>query len=76
VRDYGMGEKAADMARAARTTGFAYGHYGDTYLPFGLSVSKPEWVRRTVDAVPGLSFVLMNERGWFDHHDVWTYRVS
>lgn len=76
VEDYGMGAKATDMALAARRTGFAYGHYGETYDPFGLSVSKPEWVRSTVAAVPGLSFVLMNERGWFGHHDVWTYQVS
>lgn len=76
VRDYGMAEKATDMALAARRTGFAYGHYGDTYDPFGLSVSKPEWVRSTVAAVPGLSFVLMNERGWFGHHDVWAYQVT
>jgi SAM-dependent methyltransferase len=76
VRDYGMGAKAATMAETARRTGFAYGHYGHTYDPFGLSVSTPEWVRSTADAVSGLSFVSMSERGWFDHHDVWTYQVG
>ncbi len=76
VGDYGMGEKAIDMAHAARRTGFAYGHYGDTYDPFGLSVSHPDWVRSTVAAVPGLSFVSVNPRGWFGHQDVWAYQVS
>ena len=76
VGDYGMGAKATDMALAARSTGFAYGHYGDTYDPFGLSVSKPEWVRRKIDAIAGLTFVSMKSRGWFGHHDVWTCQAS
>jgi hypothetical protein len=75
VGDYGMGPKAADMARAARSTGFAYGHYGDTDSPFGLSVSAPEWVRATGDAVSGLDFVRFAPRGWFGHQDVWAYQV-
>jgi SAM-dependent methyltransferase len=76
VGDYGMGEKADDMALAARRTGFAYGHYGDTYDPFGLSVCTPEWVRSTVAAVSDLAFVSFSRGGWFDHQDVWTYQVS
>jgi SAM-dependent methyltransferase len=73
--DYGMGPKAADMAGAARRTGFAYGHYGDTDGPFGLSVSAPEWVRATAGAVSGLDFVRFAPAGWFDHQDVWAYQV-
>lgn len=75
--DYHMGKKATAMAAAARRTGFAFGHYGDTPEdPFGLSVSTSEWVRRKVAEVPGLTFVLFDREGWFGHHDVWTYRVS
>jgi SAM-dependent methyltransferase len=73
--DYGMGAKAADMARASRSTGFAYGHYGDTDSPFGLSVSAPEWVRATADGVSGLDFVRFAPAGWFGHQDVWAYQV-
>lgn len=75
VGDYGMGDKATEMADAARRTGFAYGHYGDTDDPFGLSVSTPEWVRSAVTAVSGLAFVSFSREGWFGHQDVWTYQV-
>lgn len=74
--DYGMGEKATEMADAARGAGFAFGHYGDTEDPFGLSVSTPEWVRETVAALDGLAFVSFSREGWFGHQDVWTYQVS
>jgi SAM-dependent methyltransferase len=73
VRDYRMGLKANEMSRVARETGFAFGHYGDDAGPFGLSVSSPEWVRKTVGRVPGLKFVLHHPCGWFGHHDVWTF---
>jgi SAM-dependent methyltransferase len=73
--DYNMGEKATAMAVAARRTGFAFGHYGDTDDPFGLSVSTPEWVRDRVAAVSGLAFVSFSREGWFGHQDVWTYQV-
>jgi SAM-dependent methyltransferase len=76
VGDYGMGDKATVMADAARRTGFAYGHYGDTDDPFGLSVSTPEWVRSTVAAVSGLAFVSFRREGWFGHQDVWIYQVN
>jgi SAM-dependent methyltransferase len=76
VGDYGMGRKATDMADAARRTGFAYGHYGDTDDAFGLSVSTPDWVRSTVAAVSGLAFVSFSREGWFGHQDVWTYQVG
>jgi SAM-dependent methyltransferase len=75
VGDYGMGSRATDMADAARSTGFAYGQYVDYDSPFGLSVSAPDWVRATVDAVSGLDFVRFAPMGWFDHQDVWAYRV-
>jgi SAM-dependent methyltransferase len=74
--DYGMGDKAAGMAQTARRTGFAFGHYGDTKDPFGLSVSSPGWVRRTVAAVSGLAFVSFSREGWFGHQDVWTYQAT
>jgi SAM-dependent methyltransferase len=74
--DYGMGSKAADMARAARSTGFAYGRYEGHDSPFGLSVSAPDWVRATADAVPGLDFVRFAPEGWFGHHDVWAYQAQ
>jgi SAM-dependent methyltransferase len=74
--DYGMGDKAAEMADAARRTGFAFGHYGETNDPFGLSVSGPEWVRSTVAAVAGLAFVSFSRQGWFGHQDVWTYQAK
>jgi SAM-dependent methyltransferase len=73
--DYGMGVKATEMAATARRTGFAFGHYGDTNDPFGLSVSAPEWVRATVADVSGLAFVSFSREGWFGHQDVWTYQV-
>lgn len=76
VGDYGMGDRATEMADAARRTGFAYGHYGDTDDPFGLSVSTPAWVRSEVAAVSGLDFVSFSREGWFGHQDVWTYQVS
>jgi len=74
--DYGMGDKAAEMADVARRTGFAFGHYGDTDGPFGLSVSTPEWVWNTVATLSGLAFVSFSREGWFGHQDVWTYQVS
>ena len=74
--DYGMGAKATEMAATARRTGFAFGHYGDTPDPFGLSVSAPEWVRNKVATVSGLAFVSFSKEGWFGHQDVWTYQVS
>ncbi len=74
--DYGMGNKAAAMADTARRAGFAFGHYGETEDPFGLSVSMPEWVRDTTDAVPGLTFVSFSREGWFGHQDVWTYQAN
>ena len=74
--DYGMGEKASEMAETARRTGFAFGQYGDTNDPFGLSVSSPEWVRNSAAAVPGLAFVSFSQEGWFGHQDVWTYQVD
>lgn len=76
VGDYGMGEKAPEMARVARRTGFAYGHYGDTDIAFGVSLSEPEWVRSTVAAVSGLDFVSFSPKGWFGHQDVWAYQTS
>ena len=76
VSDYGMGDKAAEMAETARRTGFAFGHYGDTDIAFGLSVSEPEWVRSTVADVSGLAFISFCRAGWFDHQDVWTYQVE
>jgi len=75
VGDYGMGPKAVDMAGTARSTGFAYGHYGDTDIAFGLSVCEPEWVRNTIGAVSGLDFVRFAPAGWFGHQDVWSYQV-
>jgi hypothetical protein len=63
------------MADAARSTGFAYGHYEGHDSPFGLSISAPDWVRATADAVSGLDFVRFAPAGWFDHQDVWAYRV-
>jgi SAM-dependent methyltransferase len=74
--DYGMGDKATEMADTARRTGFAFGHYRETKDPFGLSVSAPQWVRSTADAVAGLTFVSFSREGWFGHQDVWTYRVD
>jgi SAM-dependent methyltransferase len=74
--DYHMGKKASAMADAARRTGFAFGHYGDTQDPYGLSVSTPEWVRSKTAEIAGLTFVSFSREGWFGHHDVWTYRAS
>jgi SAM-dependent methyltransferase len=76
VRDYGMGGKATEMADAARRTGFAFSHYSDSDLTYGLSVSAPEWVRSTVANISGLTFVSFSPEGWFGHQDVWTYQVS
>lgn len=73
VGDYGMGSNAKEMATAARESGFAFGHYGDDNGPFGLSVSRPTWVRKTVGRVAGLRFVMHHPRGWFQHQDVWTF---
>lgn len=74
VGDYGMGATASDMARRARSTGFAFGHYGMDRGPFGLSVSTPGWVQNKLTELQGLEFVLHQPRGWFRHQDVWTYR--
>jgi SAM-dependent methyltransferase len=74
--DYDMGDKAVGMADAARRIGFAFGHYGETDDPFGLSVSTPDWVRSKVGEVSGLAFVSFSREGWFGHQDVWTYQVS
>lgn len=73
--DYGMDGKASAMAENAKRTGFAFGHYGETEDPFGLSVSTPEWVQEKVACVPGLAFVSFSREGWFGHHDVWTYQA-
>lgn len=72
--DYGLGERASGMAASARQTGFAFTHYpGGEDSPFGLSVSTPAWVRRTVAAVDGLQFAHHAPQGWFHHQDVWTF---
>jgi SAM-dependent methyltransferase len=73
VGDYGMGSKAKEMSRVARESGFAFGNYGDDAGPFGLSVSSPDWVRKTAGRVPGLTFVLHQSSGWFQHQDAWTF---
>jgi hypothetical protein len=72
VGDYGMGPRAAELSRMAQESGFAFSHYGDDAGPFGLSVSAPEWVRRTIGRVPHMELVMHRPHGWFEHQDVWT----
>ncbi len=71
--DYGVRDAAA-MVHRARESGFAFEDYRWEPGPkWGVSVSRPEWVRATVEAAGGLGFVLHVPHGWSENQDVWTY---
>jgi hypothetical protein len=73
VGDYGLEGRGGTVAEVAKRTGFAFFRYpGAEDLPWGLSLSTPDWVRGTIATVGGLEFVRHVACGWFDHHDVWT----
>jgi hypothetical protein len=75
--DYGLGEVASELLERVRATGFAFEDYGwADDAKWGLSVSTPEWVRRTAAEVDGLELVLHVPQGWSEHQDVWTFRRS
>jgi SAM-dependent methyltransferase len=77
IGDYGLGPGGAEVALAARTTGFAFATYpASDDAQWGLSVSTPAWVAETVRAIGGLELVRHVACGWFGHHDVWTFRRS
>jgi SAM-dependent methyltransferase len=68
-------EHFVPIAAAITRDGFGYAEYPDAgdrlgQESWGLSVSLPEWVMRTVDAMEDVRLLDYMERGWDNHQDV------
>jgi SAM-dependent methyltransferase len=65
----------APIAEGVARGGFGYAEYPDDrdrlgQESWGVSVSLPEWVTRTVDAMDDVRLLDYMERGWDNHQDV------
>lgn len=66
--------------RSALLSGWADDGFGYAAYPgqsgYGISLSKPDWVRATVDAIPGITHLATWIAGWNHHQDVFAYSRS
>ena len=51
------------------SVGYGYADY-PFQTDFGISLAKPSWTARLIEAMSGFRLVLFSERAWDDHHDV------
>jgi SAM-dependent methyltransferase len=61
-------ETFAPIVEGVSRDGFGYADYPDR--EWGLSVSLPRWVMRTIEAMEDVRLLDYTERGWDDHQDV------
>ncbi len=72
--DYAMRDQLENMLAAAASEGFAYNDY--EHMPganWGISLSRPHWVVRGMEAFSGLRLLSFTEGGWMRHQDVAVY---
>lgn len=63
----------AGLMAGWESAGFGYSDYiGQP--GYGISLSRPDWVRSTVSGVPGIEPLAFWISGWNRHQDVYTYR--
>ena len=73
---YGLDEAYIPaMLRAYESAGFGYTDYPAEVLSrvgvekYGISISKPSWVCRQIEAIPDLRVMMYTERAWDNHQD-------
>ena len=66
---YGVDAAWPAIEQAYAATGYGYADYPgqDGY---GISLTKPSWTARFVEAMPDVRLVLLSERAWDGHHDI------
>jgi SAM-dependent methyltransferase len=74
--NYGLDEKGvATILEGYDASGFGYADYPSAVLPlvgvakYGVSVAKPSWVCRQIEAVPNMRLVSYTEQAWDNHQD-------
>lgn len=71
--NYGLtDDQIARITAAYAREGFAYTDYPDR-KHYGVSLTRPEWVRLKVREIGGLVEVYHKERGWDNHQDVFGF---
>jgi hypothetical protein len=76
--DYGVNVvQSAALMRDYEERGFAYSDY-PWQSGYGVSLTSPTWIRRTVEQIGSLEEVYFAERGWDAHQDVfgWVRRTE
>ena len=70
AQNYGVAERWAEIEQGYQgDAGYGYTDYhGQT--DYGISLTKPSWTARLIEAIPELRLVLFSERAWDGHHDV------
>ena len=71
--DYGIAKSSIPVVTARyRDTGYAYTDY--PYLPdYGISLTAPAWIRKSIAQVRGLQEVYFAAHGWDNHQDVYGF---
>ena len=74
--DYGIAKSAIPVITAQyRDSGYAYTDY--PYMPdYGISLTAPAWIRKSIEPVRGLREVYFAEHGWDNHQDVYGFVKS
>jgi len=74
--NYGLdAESVATLVNSYDCAGFGYVDYPAEILPrvgvskYGFCVSKPSWVCRQIESLPGMRLITYTERAWDNHQD-------
>ncbi len=58
-----------ETIRQYEQSGFGYRDYPDA-TDYGISLTRPTWITREIEALPTLNLLLVHEAGWDNHQDV------
>lgn len=68
---------AQQMADEFRRNGYCYAPYGDQGY-YGIAIHSQDYIRTLVDkeTLGTLKLVHFKERGWMNHHDIWSFQKN
>ncbi len=70
AQNYGVDDRWAEVERGyCGQDGYGYADY-PFQTAYGISLAKPSWTTRLIEAMPGVRLLLLSERAWDGHHDV------